>query len=88
MVEFDYSSAETAGIRIFIEPFSNGVFTPNYGCSGSPIYTPGQGSIEAFFNILSGSGQVIVDQIRIYITNVDQSVLIDETFIPVNYTFQ
>ncbi|HAD12736.1 MAG TPA: T9SS C-terminal target domain-containing protein, partial [Saprospirales bacterium] len=42
-VSFQYSTTESSGIRIFPRPWTNGALTPNYGASGSGLYT-GSGS--------------------------------------------
>jgi hypothetical protein len=83
-LEFDYSTDQPGGIRIFPRPFTDGALTPGYGASGSPLYT-GNGTGDAFFTI--NSGEVTVDEIRFSITNADQSETLQEFFVPVHYEF-
>ena len=65
--------------------FTNGSLTPNYVAHGSPIHPVGTGSIVGSFTI--ASGDVTVDQIRFQIWKADQSALLYEVNIPVNYQF-
>jgi hypothetical protein len=82
---FGYATSEAGGVRIFIRPFSNGALTPNYGASGSPLYLPGAGSGTAHFTVTSGTATV--DQLRIRMFSADQTRLLLEFFVPVNYSF-
>jgi hypothetical protein len=81
---FDYSITTPGGVKIFPRPFTNGALTPQYGASGSPLYT-GTGSGTAYFTI--SSGDVTVDHVRFRVYNSDQSQLILEFFVPVMYKF-
>jgi hypothetical protein len=81
---FDYVVDEPGGVRIFARPFTNGALTPGYGASGSPIYS-GSGTGTANFNISSGT--VVVDEIRFQILNADQSELLREFWVPVEYRY-
>ncbi len=82
---FKYNVSYPGGVRIFIRPFTNGALTPGYGASGSGIYS-GTGSANSSFSINSGKN-VHVDALRVKIVSADQSVDIDEFFIPVNLYF-
>ena len=84
-IAFNYSTNEAGGVRIFARPFANGARASNYAASGSPIYPVGAGSGSGSFTIQSG--QVTVDQIRFQMWNADQSTLLHESFVPVNYRF-
>lgn len=84
-VNVDYSTTEPGGVRIFARPFTDGALSPGYSASGSPLYPAGTGTASGTFTI--NSGPVLVDQIRIQMTNADQSVLLNETFIPVYFLF-
>ncbi|MFO8083122.1 MAG: fibronectin type III domain-containing protein [Desulfobacterales bacterium] len=84
-IAFDYSTAEAGGIRIFARPITNGALTPNYAASGSPLYPTGSGSGSGDFTITSG--ETTVDYVRFRITNDDQSVLLTEFLLPVQYAF-
>ncbi len=84
-IDFSYETDEPGGVRIFIRPFSGGSLTPGYGASGSPLYT-GSGSDVASFTI-NGSVPAVVDELRVSVVNADQSVQIQEFFIPVEFRF-
>ena len=84
---FDYTTTRSQlGVRIFARPFTNGALTPHYGAHPSGSYTSISGSGSGWFTILST--QVVVDQIRIQMTNADQSLLLFEAFLPVYYRFR
>lgn len=83
-LSFDYSTDQGSGIRIFARPFTNGSLTNSYAASGSPLYT-GSGMGTANFTI--SSGEITVDEIRFQILNADQSELLKEFWIPVQYHF-
>ncbi len=82
-IDFDYHINQMGGARVFIRPFTNGALTPGYGASGSGAYT-GTGSQTANFTINSGTN-VHVDELRVVITNEDQSETLQTFFIPVNW---
>ena len=84
-LSFNYVTNDPSGVRIFVRPFTNGSLTPNYSAHGSSIYPTGSGQGSGFFTITSG--EVVVDQIRIRMTNADQSVVLFEAFLPVYYLF-
>ncbi len=84
-ITFDYVTDEVDGVRIFVRPFSNGSLTPHYGAHGSGLYPLGSGSGTGFFTIRSGDATV--DQLRFQMLNADQSQLLLEFFIPVEYHF-
>ena len=82
---FDYITRQQGGVLIFARPFTNGALTPNYAASGSPTYTLSSGSGTGFFTITSQ--QAVVDQIRVQMWNLNQTVLLFEAFLPVYYRF-
>lgn len=84
-VTFDYFTANAGGVRIFVRPITNGAPSPGYGAHGSPLYPAGNGNGSGYFTI--NAGYVPVDHVRIQMYNSDQSQLILECFIPVEYTF-
>lgn len=84
-INFSYTTAETAGALIFIRPMTDGSLTPSYGASGSPLYAEGSGTGTATFNLEAGTN-VHIDQLRIQMYNEDQSRLLFEKFVTVNYT--
>lgn len=83
-VDFNYSTTEAGGIRIFVRPITNGALTPNYSASGSPLYT-GAGSANATFTITATDQRV--DHARFRVTNPDQSQVLLQLYQPVEYTF-
>ncbi len=82
---FEYNVSYPGGILVFIRPFTDGNLTPNYSASGSNTYT-GTGAASSNFTFDSGNN-IHVDALRVRIMNTDQSVIIDEFFIPVNLHF-
>ena len=85
-ITFQYSTNQPGGVKIFIRPFAGGALAANYGASGSPDYPTGNGSGSGTFTITSGA--ITVDQLRFQVWTIDQSTLLDEWFITVNYKFQ
>jgi hypothetical protein len=85
-IAFNYVARQPGGVRVFFRPYTNGALTPNYGAHGSGVYPAGSGSGGGFFTI--STGQVVVDQIRVQVTNSDQSLLLFEAFLPVYYRFR
>ena len=85
-VTFDYATTETGGVRIFVRPYTDGSLTPNYAASGSPLYPTGQGKGKGDFTIQSK--EVTVDQLRFQMLSADQSRVLYESFISVDYDFQ
>ena len=84
-ITFDYTTEVAGGVRIFARPFSGGSLTPNYAAHPSPLYPVGSGSGTGNFTIKSGDA--MVDQIRFQMYNADQSVMLLEFFIPIEYHF-
>jgi hypothetical protein len=84
-ITFNYHADESGGVRLFCIPYTNGSITPNSTVNGSPLYDAGDGTGDGFITVTSGG--VTVDQIRVYMTNADQSQTLFETFIDVSYTF-
>ncbi|PHI20405.1 hypothetical protein CEQ90_08065 [Lewinellaceae bacterium SD302] len=83
VINFDYDINHPGGARIFLRPFTDGGLTPGYAASGSPVYE-GEGSAMTSFTITSGLN-VKVDQIRVLVTNADQSETLEEFYLPVNW---
>jgi hypothetical protein len=82
---FNYTTAQTGGVLIFARPFTHGALSPGYGASGSPLYATGSGSGSGTFTFTSGS--VTVDSIRFQMYNSNQTQLLLEFFVPVDYHF-
>ncbi|RMG27554.1 MAG: T9SS C-terminal target domain-containing protein [Bacteroidetes bacterium] len=83
--DFDYAISQAGGARIFIRPYTNGSLTSSYSASGSPNFS-GSGTASANFTINSGVN-VKVDALRVRITNDDQSAILLEYFVPVEWYF-
>ena len=87
-IKFDYASNQASQLRIFVRPMTGGSTSPNYGAHGSPSHTGPTGNGTGFFTLNSGTGNVVVNQLRFQVYNDDQSVLLHEYFVSVNYTFR
>jgi len=85
-VSFSYATTQAGGVRVFARPFTGGAPTPHYAASPAPISPTGSGTGDQFFTITSGN--VTVDRIRIQMWNANQTVLLFEAFLPVNYEFR
>ncbi len=81
---FDYSTAESDGVRIFGRPFTEGQLSNDYFAHGSIIYPGGKGEGSGYFGLDSPG---TVDQIRFRMYDADQNNILLEFFIPVDYTF-
>ncbi|MCI0512868.1 hypothetical protein L0128_06620, partial [candidate division KSB1 bacterium] len=84
-IAFDYVTVEAGGVRIFARPFSGGSLTPNYAAHGSSLFPMGIGTGSGYFNIQNGS--TVVDHIRFQMTNADQSQILFEMMVPVQYPY-
>jgi hypothetical protein len=82
-IDFKYDIRHTGGARIFFRPFTDGSLTPGYSASGSALFN-GTGDGTARFQINSGVN-VRVDSVRVTVLNADQTELIQEFYIPVNW---
>jgi hypothetical protein len=83
---FDYEVDENS--RIFGRPFEGGVPRIDYAAHPSPLYSIGMGSGSGFFTILDfGQGIAHVDQIRFQVVADDDSSVLHEEFVDVDYTF-
>lgn len=83
--DYSYNLSGPGSARIFIRPMSYGELSPNYSASGSVLHPVGSGSGSGFFTI--NSGPVIVDALRIQMTNADQTLLLFEATVPVYFQF-
>lgn len=81
---FDYITNEAGGVRIFGRPFTSGSLTPGYGAHGSPLHPTGEGTASGYFTLNSVN---TVDQIRFQMFNADQTELLYEFFVSVDYNF-
>jgi hypothetical protein len=85
-INFQYTSSVTGGIRIFARPMTGGSLSSGYSASGSILHPAGSGNLTVSFRI--NSGAQTVDQIRFQILNGDQSILLEEFFVVVSYTYR
>lgn len=81
-VTFDYASTEAGGVRISARPYTNGSLTPGYSGAGVPLL-PASGSADQWFTFNAGS--VHVDQVRFRMTNADQTAVLLEFFVAVDF---
>ena len=86
IIQYDYNISNEEGARIWIQPFTNGSISNEYLYSKSSILKGG-GSRSVLVSIDAGA-ETKVDQLRIKITNPDQSVDLMERFVDVDYTFK
>jgi hypothetical protein len=84
-LNFTYDTNHVGGVRILVRPFTQGAPSPDFSASVSPVYAPLSGFASQFVTIVGTN--TTVDQIRIQIYNVDQTVLLQEFFLPVNYQY-
>ncbi|MBC8028909.1 MAG: hypothetical protein H7Z16_02265 [Pyrinomonadaceae bacterium] len=85
-ISFSYATTQPGGVRIFARPFTGGAATPHYAASAAQVSPSGSGTGSQFFTITSGD--VTVDRIRIQMWNANQTVLLFQAFLPVNYQFR
>ena len=84
-VKFLYRTVETAGVRIFCEPFTGGSFPPRTMLQGSPIIKSPRDTMSRYFSIDSGTTQV--DSVRFWMTDSTSTKTFFETYVPVSYSF-
>ena len=84
-ISFNYSTNETGGVRIFPRPMTDNSTTPSYAASGSPLYSTGSGTGSGYFTITSG--ETTIDHVRFQVYNANQSALLFEFHVPVQYQF-
>jgi len=84
-VSVDYKVTHPDGARIYVIPYSEGAPCPAYGVSGSPIYTGEGTTTNRYFTIVSGTE--LIDQVRVYMVNPDQSEVLLELFVRVFYHY-
>jgi hypothetical protein len=84
-VSFNYNVVEPSGVRIWIQPVDNSPEGSVY-YSPSPVYT-GSGNKAVTVSVSSSEDTLHISQLRIKIKTPDQSTLISESYIDVNYTF-
>ncbi|MFO7258029.1 MAG: hypothetical protein DIU61_010055 [Bacteroidota bacterium] len=87
-ITYDYHISHPEGARIWIIPYTEGDKSEGYVYSSSGVFK-GSGQRTVIFSTEDvGSGPLHVDQIKISITNPDQSTQLLERFVDVDYTFE
>ncbi|MHC4693329.1 MAG: right-handed parallel beta-helix repeat-containing protein [Planctomycetota bacterium] len=84
-VRFSYVTEEQRGVRIYAIPYTKGEMTPGAEISKSPLYQVGEGEGSANFTI--NGMDIMVDQVQMMMTNSDQSKVLLEFFIGVEFFF-
>ena len=84
-VTFNYFTTESGGVRIFVRPFTNGAPTPDSLAHGSPLYSVGSGRGSGDFTVTDNYHTV--DQVRFQMLNANQSELLLEFFVDVEYSY-
>jgi hypothetical protein len=84
-IKYDYNITHAEGARIWIRPYTDGSPSPGYLYSKSSVFD-GKGSRDVLVSIDEDAGTVKVDQLKIIISNPDQTEDIRERFIEVDYT--
>ncbi len=86
-ISFDYHTSHPGDVLIFARPVTNGMPTPGYAASGSPIHPTGSGSGTQWFTITHGP-EVTVDQIRFTMKDLTQTTVLLEFYVPCHYEFK
>jgi hypothetical protein len=91
-VTYDYDITRSDGARIWVFPYTNGNYTPQYKYELSPLYT-GKGTKTVKFTVSEGDS-VVVDQLRIQIGTGGYTLLgtvfwdpLEDLYETVSYTF-
>ena len=86
-IKYDYNITNAEGARIWIRPYTDGDPSPGYLYSSSSVFN-GKGSRDVLVSIDEDAGTVHVDQLKIIISDPDQTQDLVERFIEVDYTFE
>ena len=84
--QYQYKTNEPSGVRIWGQPYTDGSPSPNFAISPSQIHPPAENGIGSGFFRVNTAGDV--DQIRFWMMNVDQTELLYEIFVDVDYVFE
>ena len=84
-ISFSYATTQVAGVQIFARPITAASTSPSYSASSAPVSPMGSGTGTQSFTITSG--KVKVDQVRFQMFNADQTQLLFEAYVPVNFQF-
>ncbi len=87
VVSYTYTIVEKEGVRIFVQPYTNGSLTPGYIYGASPLFTE-TGTRTVHFSVKdTNEPPVTVDQIRVAIITADATTKISDQFIDVDFEF-
>ena len=84
-VRFSYVTEEQRGVRIYAVPYTKGERTPGSEVSQSPLYKVGEGQGSANFTVYSRD--IMVDQVQMLMTNADESKVLLEFFLDLEFLF-
>ncbi len=84
-VRFSYVTEEQLGVRIYAVPYTKGKMTPGAEVSESPLYKVGEGQGSANFTV--NSQDIMVDQVQMLMTTADQSKVLLEFFLDLEFLF-
>ena len=85
-IKFRYVVTEEEGVRIFIQAQESQSYTGTGYYSPSPVYKA-TGEKTNMISVESDEEQVVFNKLRIRIRSADNSTLLSEEFVDVNYTF-
>ena len=84
-VTIDCKVDSLEGARIHVMPFSSGQMTPNLVSDPGTLVPEGQSTVTRTFGVTSGNHTV--DQVRIRMTNAQDTMVLLEFFLPVEYIY-
>jgi hypothetical protein len=85
VINFDYATSEADDLRIYARPMTDGELSPGYGASGSALLPP-SGSYTQNFTFPEVDADV--DHVRFQMYNGDQSELLMEIMLPVDFLWR
>jgi hypothetical protein len=85
MVSVDYKITEPDGAKIYVMPMTDGAPIPQAQVSASAFIPVGEGQATRMFRIASGS--VVVDQVRVRMTNFDGTAILLDFFVDSDFHF-
>lgn len=86
-ISYKYNVIEKEGVRIFVQPYTNGSISPGFLYTTSPLFTD-SGTRDAWITVKDENEDTVkVDQLKLAITNSDATTVISEEFIDVDFTF-
>lgn len=87
VITFEYNIANADGARMWVIPQTNGAKSPEFLYSSSIIFS-GSGTRQVGVSIDDSNQSVIVDQLKVTMSDPDQNETLFEKFIDVEYTFE